>query len=436
MSKKSILVAVALYAMGHTATAREVSLSVDSLLSRISTYNADVHSAESSHAAALQGVSVAKSARLPQIKASLDLTYLGDGTILDRDFSHAMRDKLPHFGNTLNVNLYQPVYQGGAINAGIELAGMQSELAAIGVDQQRDASSITALSSYLNLLKMHRLKKVYQENISITEKLIDQMKEHFNQGTALKNDVTRYELRLSSLNYDLSCIDNSISVLNCNLASLLGLGDDVEIIPEAGLENKDPQLLDESYWQIVTRSESDELKAIDKTREITKTSMKLDKATTFPSVGIIIGDQLSGPVTFEIPALNKNYNAWYAGVSIGYNFSSLYTANKKIKQKQLELVHIDDQRTAMTDALGRRVHQAYTDAVQALQMLDTETVNVRLANENYEVVETRFHNDMALLTDMLDASTAKLDAETRLVNARINLLLAYYQLKYISGTLN
>ena len=69
-------------------------------------------------------------------------------------------------------------------------------------------------------------------------------------------------------------------------------------------------------------------------------------------------------------------------------------------------------------------------------MLATEKVNVHLANENYSVVNTRFENDMALLTDMLDASVAKLDSEVRLVNARINILLAFYQLKFISGTLN
>lgn len=45
----------------------------------------------------------------------------------------------------------------------------------------------------------------------------------------------------------------------------------------------------------------------------------------------------------------------------------------------------------------------------------------------------RYSADLSLLTDMLDASTAKLDAEVRLVNARVNVVSYYYQLKYISG---
>jgi outer membrane protein TolC len=68
-------------------------------------------------------------------------------------------------------------------------------------------------------------------------------------------------------------------------------------------------------------------------------------------------------------------------------------------------------------------------------MLRTEEKNVELATENYRLVENRYNNQLALLTDMLDASTAKLDADVRLVNARVNIIYYYYQLKYNSGTL-
>lgn len=433
MSKKIILVAGLLCGIVGNLSARGIVMGVDSVLAGIARHNVDVRAATAGYNATCQGIAVAESAKLPNVTASLDLNYLGDGTILDRDFTNAMRDKLPHFGNTLSVNIYQPVYQGGAITAGIDLARQQSELAAIGVEQQTDASGIRAIASFFNLMKMHNLQKVYVENIALTERLIAQMRERQMQGTALKNDVTRYELRLSSLRYDLQSVQNSISVLNNDLVTLLGMPSDTEIEPEATISTPDTGT--EDYWQQLTEQASSELKALDKTRQMNGTEQRLINASSLPSVGIVIGDQLSGPVTFEIPALNKNYNAWYVGVNVKYNLSSLWTANKKLQQNRLKDIHITDQREAMSTALSRRVHEAYVAMQQARQMLDTEQVNVRLANENYEVVNTRFQNEMALLTDMLDASTTKLDSEVRLVNAQINLTLAYYQLKFISGTL-
>lgn len=433
MSKKILLVAGLLFGIINNVAARKVTMGVDSVLERIATNNADVRAAQSGYQIARQGIKIAESAKLPDVSMSLDLNYLGDGTVLDRDFGNAMRDKLPHFGNTLSVNLYQPVYQGGAITVGIELAKLQSELAETGITQQAETSAIEALSAYFNLMKMYNLQKVYVENIALTRKLIQQMQERQTQGTALKNDVTRYELRLSSLTYDLQSVENTISILNNKLVSLLGMSASDIIEP---IQTTQPECNEsEEYWQQLTSLSSSDLHAIDKTLQINNTENKLIQASRLPSVGIVIGDQLTGPITFEIPALNKNYNAWYAGVSIKYNLSSLWTSNKKLEQNKLQKIHITDTRQAVAAGLSRRIHDAYTNMLQARQMLDTELLNVRLANENYEVVDTRFKNDMALLTDMLDASTAKLDSEVRLVNAGINLILAYYQLKYISGTL-
>lgn len=436
MSKKVLLLAASMCAISSHMTANnEVALPIDSLLPRIELHNADLRSSRARHAADLQGIEVARAARLPQIDASLQLSYLGDGTILDRDFSNAMRDKLPHFSNSLSVNLYQPVYHGGAISAGIQLATETARLSAIAIDQQRDASMLQVLDAYFNLLKMRNLRQVLTENIALTEQLIEHMQARHEQGTVLENDITRYRLRLSNLTFDLQCVDNTISVLNLNLVTLLGYSEGTILAPSSTSDITSTDMATEDYWQSLTAMHSTDLQSIDISRDIANASLDLARAEKLPSVGIVIGDQLSGPVTFEIPAIDKNYNAWYAGVSISYNISSLFTTNKKVKQKKLEIVQIDDARTALSDALIRRVHQAYTDMLQASQALNTEQVNVRLANENYAVIETRYNNEMALLTDMLDASTAKLDAETRLVNARISLMLAYYQMRYISGTL-
>lgn len=434
MSKKTFLVAGLLCAY-ISMPAMEVEIGVDSLLTIVNEHNADIRAARSNYEAARQGISVARSARLPEISASLDLNYIGDGTIIDRDFTNSMRDKLPHFGNTLTVSLYQPVYAGGAINAGIDMAQEKANMAAIGVEQQQDASGIKAMSTFFNLNKMYNLRKVYVANIEVTQKLIDHMIAKLSQGTSLKNDITRYELRLSSLNFELQQIDNAISVLNNNLVTMLGMEPTTTVMPSIN-SNETPANESEDYWLNQTMAHSLDLKAIAQSRRLAQTQLRVNKAERLPSVGIVATDNLMGPITFEIPAINKNYNSWFVGVSVNYRLSSLWTTNKKERQTYSEIVHIDNQRQALSDNLMRRVHESYIAYVQAGQQLDTEEVNVRLANENYNVVETRFNNGMALLTDMLDASNAKLDAEIKLVNARNNILLSYYQLKYISGTLN
>ncbi len=435
MPRKMILAALVSCTLVFDTQARETKISVDTLMSRIERFNPAVKAAQSQYLSDKQGIDVAKDSRLPSINAELQLNYIGDGTIIDRDFAHSMRDKLPHFGNTLNVSIYQPVYHGGIITATQQMAELRSEMSRLGLDQQLDASTIEALSCYFRLMQMLNMRKVYQENIDLAEKVIENIRSRHEEGLSLKNDITRYELRLSSLRYELSTVENTISVLNNDLVSLLGESPECTIIPEDEPESTEAHMYDESYWQNLTLNESTELKSTDVSKKMEETSLRMVKGARMPMVGLVAVDNLSGPVTFEIPAINKNYNAWFLGLSVKYDISSLYTNPKKEKQKEMQIMHISDQRYALESALQRRVHDSYVAYIQSGQMLETELANVKLANENYEIVRTRFDNDMAIITDMIDASTAKLDSETRLVNAEISRRLAYYQLKYISGSL-
>ena len=87
------------------------------------------------------------------------------------------------------------------------------------------------------------------------------------------------------------------------------------------------------------------------------------------------------------------------------------------------------EQTAMT------VQADYSKYIEAYEEVATLEKSVELANENYAVIGNRSRNDVALVTDMLDASNQLLDAELQLVNARINVIFNYYKLKNTSGNL-
>ena len=65
--------------------------------------------------------------------------------------------------------------------------------------------------------------------------------------------------------------------------------------------------------------------------------------------------------------------------------------------------------------------------------LATQKKSVELARQNYEVINNRYLNQMALVTDMVDASNLRLNAELQEVDARINIVYAYYRVKYAAG---
>ena len=53
--------------------------------------------------------------------------------------------------------------------------------------------------------------------------------------------------------------------------------------------------------------------------------------------------------------------------------------------------------------------------------------------ENLHNFYARYLSQLALVTDMVDASNLKLNAELSEVDARINIVYAYYRMKYVAG---
>lgn len=83
-----------------------------------------------------QGVKVAKDGRLPSIGFGLELQYIGDGWLSDRDFSNGVHADMPHFGNSYVIKAAQVVYAGGSVSRNIESSRLSQQMTEQEVRQQ------------------------------------------------------------------------------------------------------------------------------------------------------------------------------------------------------------------------------------------------------------------------------------------------------------
>lgn len=172
---------------------------------------------------AKQAVKVAKNTLLPSIDISASASYLGDAWLSDRDFSNGMNAPMPHFGNNFAIEASQVVYAGGAITSRIEIAKLQQQLAQLDKEKNRQDIRFLLVGSYLEMYKLKNQVEVYHKNIEQTEKLLADIRARQSQGLALKNDITRYELQLKSLELAMTQVQNGIVILNNQLVTVLGL---------------------------------------------------------------------------------------------------------------------------------------------------------------------------------------------------------------------
>ena len=419
---------------GNTATAgKQEAMTISQLFDKIEGNSKSLTTAKTGVEVANLGIESAKSKRLPDLDASLSFSYIGNALLTDRDFSNVHGLSSPHFGNNFAFNAQQVVYAGGAINAGIRLAELGKQQAEVGVKLTRQQMRFIALGQYLDLYKIDNRIKVYEKNIELTQQLIEDIKAKQKEGMALKNDITRYELQMESLKLGLTSLHNNRSILNHQLCNTLGMSQDEQIIPDATLADKSYGKDGEAYWQTAGTMSSPLLELSSNAIKIAEQKEKLAKSDLLPKVAFVAADQFDGPILFELPPVDKNLNVWYVGVGVKYNLSSLFKSNKRIKQAAVETRQAREAHAVQTEQLNNNVQAAYVQYQQTYVELETKKKSVELAQQNYEVMNARYLSQLALVTDMVDASNLKLNAELNEVDARINIVYAYYKMKYVAG---
>lgn len=406
---------------------------LDEVFSLAEQNSRQLRTSRSAEQVAEAAINEAKTAKLPDLNVSLSLSYLGNGFLTDRNFSNYRSIHIPHFGNDLSVEASQVIYAGGAVTSGIRLAEIGSRSAAVGTEESRRQVRFLLAADYLNLYKLRNQEQVYDRNISLTERTLTVLRARRTQGTALSSDLTRHELQLENLKLGKIQVGNERTILNHRLCTTLGLPEGTMIEPDTTLVAQAYRADGEGTWQADARTALPTLRLSDLNIERRAEELKLARAAKLPKIAAFAANKFGGPITIEVPPINKNLNYWYVGVGISYSLSSLYKGNKQIARAQLALQQSRDDRELAEQQAENDVQRSYTLFRQSFDELHTQEKSVQLAQENYRLVQNRYFNGLALVTDMTDAANVQLSAELQEVNARIGVVFAYYKMKYVSG---
>lgn len=406
--------------------------------------------------AADEGVAAAKSALLPSMNLSLQGSYTGNAFMLSRGFSSSGttdyivpgvgtvpvangKQDTPHWGNSFTAQVSQVVYAGGAIRSGIRMAELGKEMAELDVEKNRQEVRFFLTGYYLDLCKLDNQMEVVRQNIALTQKEIEQMKARREEGTILQNDITRYEFQLQSLELTLTKLTDASTVINHQLVTTLHLPEQTVILPDKNELDTEINALSaiaaQETWQQTAADNNLSIRQATVAKNLAEQKVKQVKAESLPSVAVVAENQLYGPYTQDLIPKNCNVNVWFVGIGVKFSLGSLWKNKHNIRKARIEHRQSQEALSLAHEEVENGVQASYTNLLTSYTEVKTQQKQVELANQNYSVVQNRYQNDLALLTDMVDASNMKLSAEMALVNARIGMLYNFYKLKYVTNTL-
>ena len=90
----------------YTAAAQEQVITIEDLFQLADQNSKSIQLHSLAIDETTQAVEVAKNAKLPSIRAQVDLNYIGDGCMTDRDFSNGIHADMPHFTPVISGTKY------------------------------------------------------------------------------------------------------------------------------------------------------------------------------------------------------------------------------------------------------------------------------------------------------------------------------------------
>lgn len=339
------------------------------------------------------------------------------------------------------ITLTQPLYAGGKIIAGNKLARIGVECAAENQRKTRMQVIADADNAYWTYLATCRKIAMLESYVQQIDTLYRQTRVGVSAQMATTNDLLRIEAKRSEINYQLQKTRNGVNLCRLALCNVIGAGLDTEItLSDTVIAVTPPLDLDTDI------SQRPELKLLQKQVEAQQQQIKLTRAEMLPTAGLSLGYTYYGNIKLKgmtadpagnpIPYTQKFEDGFTVGmVSVSIPILHWGANFKKIKQSKYQLRNAELDLSQNRRLLTIEAQQARQNLTEGFAMIETARLGCRQARENLRVMQNCYHNQMATLTDLLDAQSQWQQAESNLIEAQTQYKIYETEFRRTTGRL-
>ncbi|RQO37853.1 TolC family protein [Chryseobacterium sp. KBW03] len=375
----------------------------------------------------------AKNRQLPELKVSGSYMYLPIKPNVDiklPGLSGGAGGPEVHQVLYGSANLSVPIYSGGRIRYGIQSAKYLVEASKLTTENDKTAIAYNVAQAYNNLFKANQAIKVFEENLSASQKRDETFLKMENNGLIARNDRLKANLQTSNIELQLLEAKNNYNIANINMDLLLGIPETTEIEVDQNYIEEGTEVKPVDFYVTEARENRKDLQALAQQRKAAELGSKAAKAENLPSIAFT-----GGYVAADIPKFLTVYNAVNVGIGVSYNLSNIWKENSSLRQykaREKQLAATDE---LLNDNIKLDVNREYQNTDYSKKRIVVFEKTAEQANENYRITKNKYDNGLATMTELLDADAAQIAANVGVINAKADAALAYRKLLQTTGTL-
>ena len=375
---------------------------------------------------------IAATARLPKIEGSATGAYvLPDIEMTGMEL--AMRGTY-----MAGLTLTQPIYTGGKISAGRQMARLGRQIADQQLRMTRMDVLVDADNAYWSYIAVRRKVRMLESYSTQMDTIYKQTSSAVAAGMAIENDLLRIEAKRTEIEYQLQRARNGADLCRMALCNVIGAPLDTAIEPTDttfNIESPTAMSLD-----IARRPE---VGLLEKQIDVNMQRIRDARSEMLPTVGLSAGYSYYGNIKLKgFADMGNGTTVPYTqefrdGIGIamlavkipifhwGESRKKLHKARYELDNSQLELQR--NMRLMSIEAL-----QAVQNVEDGYRMIHTAESGLRQAEENLRVIRNRYAAAMSPLTDLLDAQSQWQQAQSNLIEAQTQYMI--YRTDYLRAT--
>jgi outer membrane protein TolC len=387
---------------------------------------------------ALARLDQAKDLRLPNAKISFQYLH---ALMLSRVISIPGLTKepvkipfdFPAYMGTLSVS--EPIFNGNQFKYAKQSADLMVQMSRLDADKDKDDVTYLVISSYLNYDKILENQLIVAKNMQDVQSKLEEITKYEKQGLATQNDVLRYQLQQSQMQLTEIELENNRKIANYNLDIILGLPDTTTIILPPVNYRINEQLVFTDLLQTAeaNRRELQDLAYQTKAADI---NVKQIHDKRLPTVAASAGMYYINPTGQVIPTHNNLLAPVTLGVGVSWDIGTLYTNKNKEREAAIQRRELNTARDQALDDIRQDVHKQFILYQNALEKIKVLQVAVAQAEENERITESKFRNNLVNTTDRIDAQTQLYQARINLELAKSDATVSYYDVLRSTGKMH
>lgn len=375
----------------------------------------------------------AQTSRLPDISIGATTGYIGRPTVFRQGLSQPVHPDMPDWSHNYNVEVTQPIYRGGKIHYTIKRSSLEKQIAALNSTNDKAEIKLLLLGQYMDLFSLYKQKEVFARNVEESARRLEDIRRLKKEGIVTRNDELRSELQLTNDQLAYREANDNIAIVSQQLDVVLGLDETLLLQPDTGLLYTAVSLESSDEYVRLAYENYPELQIARYNTRLAENDIRLSKADYLPSLSLRAANTLARPLSTTMEDMFSNN--WNIALSLSYNLSSLYQNKHKVHEARQYVNIRKNREEQVRQDIRINVKSAWIKHHEALDRVEALLLSVRQAEENYRIVRNRYLNQLSILTDLLDASSIRLEAELQLTNARTEVIYSYYQLMRSCGNL-